>query len=157
MYSEHIQNIQDGAFDKNNEWLKTVNFFHKSFILDILLGLENATEFTVFNYFHQKLHLRSLRGQICLCMYLFPQIWRWTNETSKVGYEERQKNVVSENSCWKNFVNFQEKHASEISFLNKVAGYLTLTGNVLLGNLWNFQNRFHKKLLQMPASAISCR
>ena len=51
--------------------------------------------------------------------------------------------VVSENSCSKNFINFQEKHPHEIAFLNKVAGYLTLTGNVLLGNLWNFQNRFH--------------
>ena len=45
------------------------------------------------------------------------------------------KYVVSENSCSKNFVNFQEKHPREIAFLNKVAGYLTLTRNVLLGNL----------------------
>ena len=47
------------------------------------------------NYFHQKLHLRSLRGQICLCMYLVPQIWRLINEItiSKLGYEETQKNV----------------------------------------------------------------
>ena len=82
----------------------------KSSILDILLGPENASGFTVFNYFHQKLHLRSLRGQICLCMYLVPQIWRWIN-----------------------------------------------TGNVLLGNLSNFQNRFHKKHQWMPAFAISCR
>ena len=36
-----------------------------------------------------------------------------------------------------NSVNFQEKHSGEIAFLNKVAGYLTLTDNVLLGNLWN--------------------
>ena len=43
--------------------------------------------------------------------------------------------VVSENSCSKNFVNFQEKYPGEIAFLNKVAGYLTLTGNVLLENL----------------------
>ena len=35
----------------------------------------------------------------------------------------------------KNFVNFQEKHPGEIAFLNKVAGYLTLTGNVLLEHL----------------------
>ena len=34
-------------------------------------------------------------------------------------------------------------------------GDLTLTGNVLLGNLWNFQNSFHKKYLWMVASAIS--
>ena len=43
--------------------------------------------------------------------------------------------AVSENSCSKSFVNFQEKHPGEIAFLNKVAGYLTLTGNVLLRNL----------------------
>ena len=43
--------------------------------------------------------------------------------------------VVSENSCSKNFVNFQEKHPGEIAFLNKVEGYLTPTGNVNLGNL----------------------
>ena len=72
-------------------------------------------------------------------------LWRNTKEC-----------VVSENSCSKNFVNFQEKHPSEIAFLNKVAGYVTLTGNVLLGNLWSFQNSFHKKHLQMPTSAISC-
>ena len=70
-------------------------------------------------------------------------LWRNTEEC-----------VVSENSCSKNFVNFQEKHRRETAFLNKVAGYLTLTGNVLLGNLGNFQNRFHKntrecRLLQL--------
>ena len=43
--------------------------------------------------------------------------------------------IVSVNSCSKNFVNFQEKHLREFAFLNKVAGYLTLTGNVLLENL----------------------
>ena len=63
---------------------------------------------------------------------------------------------ISENSCSKNFVNFQEKHPHEIAFLNKVVGYLRLTGNVLLENLWSFQNRFHKKHLRMLASAISC-
>ena len=71
-------------------------------------------------------------------MYLVPQIWRWINEISKVGYEETKECVVSENSCSKNFVNFQEKHPGEIAFLNKVEGYLTLTENVLLGNLRNF-------------------
>ena len=73
-------------------------------------------------------------------------LWRNTKEC-----------VVSQNSCSKNFINVQVKHPREIAFLNKVAGYLTLTGNVLLGNLWNFQNRFHKKHPRMPASAISCR
>ena len=87
--------------------------------------------FTVFNYFHQKLHFRSLREQIYLCMYLVSQIWRRIKEISKVRYEERVKN----NSFSKNFVNFQEKHPGEIAFLNKVEGYLTVTGNVLLGNL----------------------
>ena len=46
-----------------------------------------------------------------------------------------KKCVASENSCSKNFVNFHEKYPHEIAFLNKVAGYLTLTGNVLLENL----------------------
>ena len=64
-------------------------------------------------------------------------------------------NVVSENSCSKNFVHFQEKHPREIAVLNKVAGYLILTGNVLLGNLCNFKNSFHKKHPRMAASAIS--
>ena len=122
--------------------MKAVNFFRKKLHLNILSGPENASGFTVFNYFHRKLHLRSLREQICLCMYLVPQIWRWINEISKVGYEETKECVVSENSCSENFVNFQEKYPGEIDFLNKVAGYLTLTGNVLLGNLWNFQKTF---------------
>ena len=77
----------------------------------------------------------------------------------QISYEKTQKNgnkyVVSENSCLRNFVNFQGKHPLEIAFLNKVAGYLALTRNVVLGNLWTFQNNFHKKHLQMAASAIS--
>ena len=51
------------------------------------------------------------------------------NEITKVCYEEIQNNcnkyAVSENSCSKNIVHFQEKHPREIAFLNKVAGYLT--------------------------------
>ena len=70
--------------------------------------------------------------------------------------KKHKKCIVFENSCSKNFVDFQEKHPGEIAFLSKVAGYQTLTGNVLLGNLGNFENRFHKKHLQMLASAISC-
>ena len=141
-----------------NGW-KPLIFSTKSSILDIQLGWENTSGFKGFNYFHQNLHLRSLRGLICLCIYLVQQFWRWINEISKVCYEETQKNdnkyVVFENSCSKNFMYFQEKHPCEIAFLNKVAGYLTLTGNVLLGNLWNFQNNFHKKHPWMVASAIS--
>ena len=72
---------------------KPLTFLAKSSILDILLDPENASGFTVFNYFHQKLHLRSLKGQIYLYMYLVPQIWRWINEISEVCYEETQKNV----------------------------------------------------------------
>ena len=75
-----------------NSW-KPFTFSAKSSISDIFLGRGNASGFIVFNYFHQKLHLRFLRGQICLCMYLVPQIWRWINEISKVCYEETQKNV----------------------------------------------------------------
>ena len=70
-----------------NGW-KPLTFSAKSSILDTLLGPENASGFTVFNYFHQKLHLRSLRGQRCLCMYIVPQIWRSKNEISKECYEE---------------------------------------------------------------------
>ena len=75
-----------------NGW-KPLTFPTKNSILDILLGHENASGFTVFNCFHQKLQLRSLRGQICLCIYLVWQIWRWINEISKACYEETQKNM----------------------------------------------------------------
>ena len=70
------------------------------------------------------------------------------NELSKVCHEETQKNankyVVSENSSSKNLVNFQEKHPLEIAFWSKAAGYLTVTVNILMGNLWNFQDSFPK-------------
>ena len=55
--------------------------------------------------------------------------------------------LVSEIICSKKFLNFQEN----ISV--KVAGYLTLTGNVFLGKFWN---SFHKKHSQMAASTITC-
>ena len=51
---------------------------------------------------------------------------------------------------------FPRKTSRWNCFLNKVAGCLTLTGKVLLRNLWKFQNKFHKKLPRMSASAISC-
>ena len=53
------------------------------------------------------------------------------------------KYVVSENSCLRNFVNFQEKHPGEIAFLNKVVGYLTLTENVLL-KIWEIYEIFSR-------------
>ena len=56
-----------------NGW-KPLFFSAKSSVLDILLGPENASRFTVFNYFHQKLHLKILRGQIYLSMYLVPYL-----------------------------------------------------------------------------------
>ena len=92
-----IQNVfrtsRMGHFTKiMNDW-KPLTFSAKSSILDNLLGLENASGFTDFNHFHQRLHLRSLRGQIWLCMYLVPQIWRWIYEISEVCYEETQKNL----------------------------------------------------------------
>ena len=60
--------------------LKAVNFFHKkSSIMDILLGPENASGFTVSNYIHQKLHLISLRRRICPCIYLVWQNMLWRN------------------------------------------------------------------------------
>ena len=49
-------------------------------------------------------------------------------------WKKTKECVVSGNSCSKNFVNFQKKHPPQIAFLNKVAGYLILTGNALLGN-----------------------
>ena len=112
------------------------------------------------------LDLRELTC-LCLCIYLVQQFprWineispRWINEISKVCYEETQnsrtKYVISKNGCSKNFVHFQEKHPLKIAFIKKVAGYLTLTENVLLGNLCNFKNSFYKKTLRMQASAIS--
>ena len=45
-------------------------------------------------------------------------------------YVMKKEYVISENSCSKNFVNFQGKYPGEI-----VASYLTVIGNVLLGNL----------------------
>ena len=56
-----------------NGW-KPLFFSAKSSVLDILLGPANASRFTVFNYFHQKLHLKTLRGQIYLSMYLVPYL-----------------------------------------------------------------------------------
>ena len=75
-----------------NGW-KPLTFSAKSSIVNILLGPENASGFTVCNYFQQKQHPRSLRREIYLCMYLVPQIWGWINEISKVCFEETQKNV----------------------------------------------------------------
>ena len=72
------------------DW-KPLIFSAKSSILDILLSPKNASAFTVFNDFHQKLHLRYLRGQIWLCMYLVLPIWRWIIEFSIVCYKESQK------------------------------------------------------------------
>ena len=74
-----------------NGW-KPLTFSAKSSILIFCWVLKMPLD-SESNYFHQKLHFRSLRGEICLCMYLVPQIWRWINEISKVCYEEMQKNV----------------------------------------------------------------
>ena len=91
-----IQNVfrtsRMALFSKIMNGWKPLPFSAKSSISIFCWVLKMPLD-SVFNYFHQKLHLRSLRGQICLCMYLVPQIWRWINEISKVGYEERQKNV----------------------------------------------------------------
>ena len=37
-YSKRIQNIWDGAFYKNNEWLKAINFFRKKNYLRYFVG-----------------------------------------------------------------------------------------------------------------------
>ena len=54
---------------------------------------------------------------------------------------------------WKISEIFKKNIQVKLLFFKKGAGYLTLTGNVPLGN---FQNSFHKKHPQMLASAISC-
>ena len=54
---------------------------------------------------------------------------------AKYVMKKLKKCVVSENSCSKSFINFQEKHSCQIALLNKVAGYVTLTGNAFLENL----------------------
>ena len=48
--------MEDGALCVNSEWLKM--FFSKSFILDVRLGTEYASE--TVNYCRQKMHLKSL-------------------------------------------------------------------------------------------------
>ena len=57
-----IQNVfrtsRMAFFKKNYERPKAVNFFRKKLHLNFLLGPENASGFIVFNYFHQKLHLK---------------------------------------------------------------------------------------------------
>ena len=58
-----------------SDW-KLLTFSAKSSILDILMGPEN-TSGSVYNYFDHKLHLRSLKGLICLCIYLVRQSSRW--------------------------------------------------------------------------------
>ena len=75
-----------------NGW-KWLTFSAKNSILIFCWVLKMPLDSQSLTIFTKKLHLRSLRGQICLCMYLVPQIWRWINEISKVGYEETQKNV----------------------------------------------------------------
>ena len=77
-------------YSEQSNGSKPVTFSTKSSTLVILLGPENASGFTTFNYFHQTLHLRSLRGLICPCIHLVQQFWRWINEISKVCYEETQ-------------------------------------------------------------------
>ena len=61
---------------------------------------------------------------------------------------------ISENSCSKNFVNFQEKHAPESAFVNRAADCLTLSGNVFLGIYEIFRTTFPRntrnwRLLQL--------
>ena len=112
-----MQNSQTSrmeVFTKIINGSKPLTFSAKSSILDIPLGPENASGFTVFNCFHQKLHLTSLRRLICLCVYLVQQFWRLINEITNVCYEETQNNcnkyVASEGGCSKYFEHFQEKH-----------------------------------------------
>ena len=47
--------------------------------------------------------------------------WNWQSRL----WRNTKECIFSENSCLKNFLNFQEIYPSEIAFLNKVAGCLT--------------------------------
>ena len=80
-------------------------FFSKNFILDVWLCSEYSSG--TVNCCRQKLHLKSLIGLwICLCLCW---VWQFLNETSKICYEETQKNgkkhvpFVPRNSCSKIF------------------------------------------------------
>ena len=73
-----------------NGW-KPLTFSAKSSILIFCWVLKMSLDSQTLTIFTKNWFLR---GQICLCMYLVPQIWRWINEISKVGYEETQKNVL---------------------------------------------------------------
>ena len=57
-----IQNVfrtsRMALFTKIMNSQKPLTFSAKKLHLNILLGPKNASGFTVFNYFHQKLHLR---------------------------------------------------------------------------------------------------
>ena len=79
---------------------------------------------------------------------------------AKYVMKKHKECVVSEKTCSKNFIDFQEKHPGEIAFLNKVAGYMTLTCNVLMGNLWIFRKGFTRNtckcwLLQLVVTGKS--
>ena len=61
------------------------------------------------------------------------EMTKW-NSQSRL-WRNSEECVVSEGSCSKNFVNFQEIYSGQIAFLSKIGGFLTLTGNTLLGYL----------------------
>ena len=55
------------------------------------------------------------------------------------------------------FRKFPRKTSVEIAFLSKVAGYLTLTGNVFLGNFFCSSGKFSEQVSQeTPANAGFC-
>ena len=88
-------------------------------------------------------------------------VYSFTNlETNKWNqqsmlWRNSKECVVSENSCSKNFVNFEEKHPREITLLNKVAGYVTCFLGVFFWEIYEFfrtastRNTREYRLLQL--------
>ena len=118
------------------DFFKAVNFFRKNLHLRYSAGSWKCLSgFTVFNYFNQKLHLTSLRGLICLYIYLVWQFWRWINKISKVCYEETFP--------WNCFF----KQSSRLP-----GTYWECSS----GKFMKFSEQFSEKTPAMAASAISC-
>ena len=120
--------------------LIAVNFLRKKLHLRHSAGPENASGFTVVNYFHQKLHLKSLRGIIRLCM--------------------KKLKIVALNML---FLRIAVRKISYIFKKNIPVKLLfhkkfQVTWHLLLMFFWEIYEifrSFHKKHARMVASAIS--
>ena len=80
-------------------------------------------------------------GALNTPLYVFILLILEINKLITVCYQEAKQNSEKQvlfgplNSRWQSFLNFQGKDSRGRAFLQKVAGSLTLPGNVLLGNL----------------------